>query len=288
VAVPAACGAPCVSESAMVGIMADGAGDRPRRVETREGAEIVDLRTTAIASSERFPLTALRWSAAKVVALVAWAAVLNVGQALVLRALNVGGLPGELPHFIRAVVVFAFYAAIAAPVVVSARRQGVSFAEAVGFRSAPWGLILGIALIAVFVARFAAIFWTLLAEALHLQLPGGAVDITRVFGTSLTGIIVTVVVAVIVGPVVEEIVFRGVAFAQLERLQGTLSGVLGSSILFGLLHVNPLEFVPLVFAGVLFAWAFKSTRSLWTAVVAHSLFNLVAIVALFTVRALLR
>jgi uncharacterized protein len=231
------------------------------------------------------PLTALCWSPAKVVALVAWAAVLNVGQALALRGLDVAALPGEMPHFIRAVVVFAFYGAIAAPIVVAARRQGIRFSDAVGLRGGSWPSWLYLAGITVVAARIIALLWALLAQALHLQLPGGTVDITRIFGTSLTGVVVTVVVAVFLGPFVEEVVFRGVAFAQLERVEGTLAGIAGSSVLFGLLHINALEFVPLVIAGALFAWLFKATRSLWPAIIAHSLFNLIAIIALFALKA---
>ncbi|HEY3318475.1 MAG TPA: CPBP family intramembrane glutamic endopeptidase [Coriobacteriia bacterium] len=230
------------------------------------------------------PLTSLRWSPAAVVALVVWAASLNVAQALALRALGVAEMPGELPHFIRAVVVFAYYAAILAPVVVSARRRQLRFTEAVGLHDGPWGVIAGLAFAAVFAARSAALLWAWIVVTLHLRLPGGAIDVSRVFGHSIAGILVTVAVTVIVGPFVEEVVFRGVAFAQLQRVQGLLGGVLGSSVLFGLLHINPLEFVPLVIAGALFAWLFHATRSLWSAVLAHSLFNLVAIVAVYAIR----
>jgi membrane protease YdiL (CAAX protease family) len=252
------------------------------------GRSLTDMDVTPAPASaltaEAAPLTALRWPAGRVVALVAWAAILNVGQAFALRAAHVSALPGQLPYFIRAVVVFAFYGAILAPVVVSARHQGLRFSEAVGLRDAPWPLLAALALVAVFAARLAAYAWALVVAALHLELPGGAIDISRVFGNSLMGVIVTVVVAVLVGPFVEEVVFRGVAFAQLERLQGLAGGVIGSSVLFGLLHVNPLEFVPLVAAGALFAWLFYRTRSLWSAVLAHAVFNLVAVVAIYALR----
>lgn len=236
----------------------------------------------------RLPLTALRWKPWQVVALVAWAAALNIGQALAIRGLNIAGLPGEVPHFIRAVVVFAFYGAIVAPVIISARRQGVRFSEAVGLRPAPVLTVFGLAIVAVLAARFGAIVWALVMQALHLRIPGGVPDISRLFGTSPFGIALTVVVAVFVGPFAEEVVFRGVAFAQLERWQGTASAVFGSSLLFGLLHVNAVELVPLVIAGALFAWVFYATRSLWTSVTAHALFNLMSIVALYSLKAAVR
>lgn len=230
------------------------------------------------------PLTALRWRPAQVVALVAWAASLNVGQALVLRALEVSALPGEWPYFIRAAVVLAFYAAITAPVVISAHRQGLTLAEAAGLRPVRPGVALGLAVAVVFLARGLAILWAIAATVMHLRLPGGATDITRVFGTTPFGTFFTVLVAVAIGPFVEELVFRGVAFAQLARTQGVLGGIAASSVLFGLLHVNPLELVPLVLAGALFAWAFYVTRSLWTSVIAHGAFNLVAVIALYALR----
>lgn len=231
------------------------------------------------------PLTSLRWRPFQVVALVAWAAALNVGQAVALRGLDVSTLPGELPYFIRSVVVIAFYAAILAPVVVSAHRQGLRLSEAVGLRPVRLGTLVGLTVFSVFAARLAAIAWSIMASTLHLQLPGGATDITRVFGPSAMGVAVTVLVAIVVGPIVEEIVFRGVAFAQLERVQGMAGGIIGSSVLFGLLHVNPLELIPLMFAGALFAWVFQSSRSLWTAIAAHAAFNSIAVVALYALKA---
>lgn len=237
---------------------------------------------------EAVPLTALRWRPAQVVALVAWAASLNVGQALALRALDISALPADTQHFIRSAVVLAFYALIAAPVVISAHRQGLRLSEAIGLRAVPIGAAVGIVLLAVFGARVLAVLWAIAASVLHLRLPGGSVDITRVFGGSPAGIVVTVLVAVFVGPFVEELVFRGVAFAQLARVQGTAAGVVGSSVLFGLLHVNPLELVPLMLAGALFAWVFKATRSLWPAVAAHAAFNLIAVIALYAIKAAAR
>lgn len=236
-------------------------------------------------TGEMVPLTALTWSPGKVLALVAWAAGLNFGQAFALRTLDVSALPGQLPYFIRAAVVLGFYAAIAAPVVISARRQGLRLSEAVGLRPVSWGTGIGLAAAAVLAARLLAVAWAVAATVLRLRLPGGSADITSVFGSSPMGIAVTVTVAILVGPFVEELVFRGVTFAQLERFQGTLGAIVGSSALFGLLHVNPLELIPLMLAGALFAWVFKVSRSLWTAIIAHGAFNLVAVIALYTLKA---
>ncbi len=247
----------------------------------------MEISTTTAVPAEPLPLTSLRWTTGQVVALVVWAAGLNVGQALAMQAFHVSRLPGELPHFIRAVVVFAFYAAILAPVVLSARRQRVSFSDAVGLKGVAWRPIAALAFASVVAARLIALLWAYVVVTLRLQLPGGTIDISQVFGRSIAGIIVTVVVAVFVGPFVEEVVFRGVAFAQLERTQGLLGGIVGSSALFGLLHINPLEFLPLVAAGAMFAWLFHATRTLWSAVLAHALFNLVAVIAVYAVRGVL-
>ena len=157
-------------------------------------------------------------------------------------------------------MVLAFYAAHRSHPWSSRRgSRGCGFSEAVGFaRPCPSGRRWGSRSSRVFVARG----WSPCCGRSRLRrctcsLPGGSVDITRIFGGSPAGIVVTVLVAVVVGPFVEELVFRGVAFAQLARVQGTAAGVVGSSVLFGLLHVNPLELVPLMLAGALFAWVFR-------------------------------
>ena len=96
-------------------------------------------------------------------------------------------------------------------------------------------------------------------------------------------------VAIVIGPIVEEIVFRGI-------LQGTIAGskfnkindprvivsILASSIFFGLIHVisngDYLQVFPYLFMGFGFGIVYYISKSLYTTMAIHILNNFVAIV----------
>jgi membrane protease YdiL (CAAX protease family) len=91
---------------------------------------------------------------------------------------------------------------------------------------------------------------------------------------------------VIVGPVVEELVFRGVLLSVLRRRQSEWRAVLVSSGAFAALHLidpNAALAVPFLFAaGIVMGRAVITTGRLGRAVAIHAGFNLVSVIALFS------
>jgi membrane protease YdiL (CAAX protease family) len=101
-----------------------------------------------------------------------------------------------------------------------------------------------------------------------------------------------ILVVVLFGPAVEELVFRGVVFNGLYRL-GTLvytrsvgaehpgktiffSSALASSVLFALLHLEPVLLPVLLILAITLCALFQRTGSLLPSFVAHATFNSVA------------
>ena len=79
-------------------------------------------------------------------------------------------------------------------------------------------------------------------------------------------------------PVGEELLFRGLIFTSLRRL-GLVPAVLGTGVLFGLVHVggSPIGFiVPLIVLGCGFCLIYLRTRSLWPCMSLHAINNSVA------------
>ncbi len=93
----------------------------------------------------------------------------------------------------------------------------------------------------------------------------------------------TGIATVLMAPLAEEIFFRGFVFAGLIRPFGLPGAMAASGLLFGAFHVAGPETVGLVlpFAviGVLFAWIYYRTGSLWLSIGTHLLFNLVSFIA---------
>ena len=87
------------------------------------------------------------------------------------------------------------------------------------------------------------------------------------------------VATVLVAPLAEETFFRGFMFGGLRRF-GFFWAALVSGLLFSAVHLNPGGLIPLALVGMLFAWAYMKTGSLWTPIYAHLTFNLVSFVAL--------
>ena len=88
------------------------------------------------------------------------------------------------------------------------------------------------------------------------------------------------VAVVLVAPLAEETFFRGFVFGGLRRY-GLFWAALASALLFSVPHINQGgAVVPFVPVGMLFAWSYSRTGSLWTAIYAHFWFNLVNFIGL--------
>ncbi|MEX0785076.1 MAG: CPBP family intramembrane glutamic endopeptidase [Dehalococcoidia bacterium] len=85
---------------------------------------------------------------------------------------------------------------------------------------------------------------------------------------------------VIMAPLAEELFFRGFVFPGLIRPLGVTGAMLASGLLFGMFHVTNVETLGLVLPfgliGMLFAWLYYRTGSLWPSIAAHLIFNAVS------------
>jgi membrane protease YdiL (CAAX protease family) len=92
--------------------------------------------------------------------------------------------------------------------------------------------------------------------------------------------------AVIVAPVVEEIVFRGILFNYLHRRLGMVGGVVSTSLVFAVFHLNAVSFLVLFALGVVLQLLYIRTKSIFSCMLFHSAHNAVAIGILCVVKAL--
>ncbi|HOF38863.1 MAG TPA: type II CAAX endopeptidase family protein [Candidatus Hydrogenedentes bacterium] len=79
---------------------------------------------------------------------------------------------------------------------------------------------------------------------------------------------------VVVAPLTEELLFRGVILQGLLRRRSIGRSCVVSSLLFALIHVNPFQFVPLFLGGLLLAAVQLKTGSLWPSICMHAGFNI--------------
>ncbi len=80
---------------------------------------------------------------------------------------------------------------------------------------------------------------------------------------------------VVLGPIVEEVVFRGLVFTRLRRAMPLWSAALLSALLFGVMHGNPLWIAYAFCLGCVLAFVYEKGGGLWASVFFHILFNFV-------------
>lgn len=82
-----------------------------------------------------------------------------------------------------------------------------------------------------------------------------------------------VVLAVVLAPIVEEIIFRGCLYRFLKSQTTRLPAQLISGALFSLMHANLFSFVPLLVVGVLLARVYERSGNLLVPIWFHAFFN---------------
>jgi len=78
---------------------------------------------------------------------------------------------------------------------------------------------------------------------------------------------------VLVGPVSEEVFFRGYVFRRLFSSVGPGAAYLVSALLFAVIHWHPIGFPMYAVIGLVFCWVYRKTGSLWAPVFGHVVYN---------------
>ncbi len=89
-----------------------------------------------------------------------------------------------------------------------------------------------------------------------------------------------ILLAVVVAPLYEELIFRGVLFSYLSCRIGFTGSIVAVSIIFALIHFHIPSVFPLFLLSIVLCMAYWRTGSLWTSIGVHALFNSVTIIVL--------
>ena len=77
----------------------------------------------------------------------------------------------------------------------------------------------------------------------------------------------------VLGPILEELLFRGAITKVLLKKYSPVKAILISGLIFGIFHINPAQVVGACFSGFLFAWLYYRTGSLISCILIHILNN---------------
>jgi membrane protease YdiL (CAAX protease family) len=161
-------------------------------------------------------------------------------------------------------------------------------------RGGSWKASLGMGFSNLWKIRFAPViylaaipFIMLISKAWHLLLERmlssevELQEVAKVVSGELNWLgVLYILTAILVAPVYEEMMFRGVIFPYLVKRAGLVPGVVLVSVLFALMHFHLPSFVPLLLLSGVLSLSYWRTGSLWTSIGIHMIFNAVTILVL--------
>ena len=79
---------------------------------------------------------------------------------------------------------------------------------------------------------------------------------------------------VVVAPIFEELIFRGIVFSTLRTKFGFTASMIGSAVIFALAHgYGPIAFLTVFWSGLLWSWIYERTGSVIPGICAHAVNN---------------
>jgi len=92
-------------------------------------------------------------------------------------------------------------------------------------------------------------------------------------------LLISSIIFVIAAPILEEFIFRGIILDGLLKRYSPLKSIIFSSILFGIIHLNPWQFVSAFSFGIIAGWVYYKTANLTLPILMHFATNLFSIIA---------
>ncbi len=158
------------------------------------------------------------------------------------------------------------------------RENALGWREAFGLSTQRAGWMVGLGVAAAAVVFGAALVlisgsrW--LMELVHLT-PQTQTTVEALRDTSdWTRQVAIGVTTVLLAPVFEEVLFRGLLYPAVKQTGLPRTAFWGTALLFAASHLNLLTFLPLVFFAVVLTMLYERTDNLLAPIVAHAAFNL--------------
>jgi uncharacterized protein len=172
-------------------------------------------------------------------------------------------------------------------------RRGATPGNSLMLRTAHWRvwqyLVFAVVTVVSLIILQQIIFW--LSDQLGIASGEPSADLEQMrqylnFEQPAT-LIIMGVLAVVLAPLAEEFVFRGMLFAAFHKTIGVIGSAILLSALWSVMHwgYSSQNLLALFLLGLLFAYIVWRTGSLWPAIVGHTANNLVAVVALLSSQA---
>ena len=233
------------------------------------------------------PLVRAKWRLESALQLLAWWLIWVCSMFLLASALQAftGTVPGE--HSILSLIVGALslHGSVLVLVPLFLRRERIALSEAFGFsvdvrRALLMGVVAAFFFIPIGYLLQNTSAWVIKTVLHQVPMPEQAVQ-TITENKAWIKRVWLAVFAILIAPVAEEILFRGILYPTIKQLGFPRLAMWLVAVLFGLIHLNLVALVPLILFGIVLTLLYERTGNLLSSILAHSLFNGFGFIVLF-------
>ncbi len=96
----------------------------------------------------------------------------------------------------------------------------------------------------------------------------------------------TSIFAAVVGPIIEELFFRGFMYSAFKKYVGVIGAMFITAVMFAALHAHAVGFIPIVALGLLLAYLYEKTGTLVSSITVHVIHNVAMVLLVFLVKQL--
>lgn len=160
------------------------------------------------------------------------------------------------------------------------RLRGLSWQD-LGLIQPPPGAIVRGLLLAVIAVPAIGLVNLFVQGLLGNEIENSQIEVLASVAVSPVNLLAMVLLAGALVPLVEELAFRGLLQGWLRERVGANGAIALSSLIFALMHGIPTLIPALLLVGVLLAWLYESSGSLWPSIAMHAAFNTIMTTLLY-------
>jgi hypothetical protein len=211
-------------------------------------------------------------------------AVLVRGGALTIVLMGVMAILPFGPHILEDYgIAFLYLPSVILTSVLLCRPRKRSFLQVVGFRNVGQHVKYSVPLV-VMVGTLGLVgdwFIVIVGDAFQSSVHWTEWFVPHLVWGSQMDLVKTAIEFVILAPIFEEFIFRGILFATLRKRFNFLPSMVASGLIFALAHgYGMIAFLTVLWSGCLWAWTYERTGSVIPGILAHAMNNGVVVYSL--------
>ncbi|HEX4645589.1 MAG TPA: type II CAAX endopeptidase family protein [Verrucomicrobiae bacterium] len=226
------------------------------------------------------PLVCAKWKTEAAMRLLAWLLICFCSIVILTSTVQLftGAAIGRNSILGLVISSMSFHGSVLVLVPIFLRREGISVSEAFGFstprieRAIMLGVLAAVFFVPIGFVLQQASSWAI-TTLLHMTPVREQAVQTITENRTWIRRVCLAVFAILVAPVAEETLFRGILYSTIKQMGHPRLAMWGVAVLFGLIHMNLETFVPLTIFGALLTLLYERTGNLLSPILAHSLFN---------------